>query len=253
MFGEKLESTCASASASSSSISRSKHAAMMIVGNKNSGKSNLAFAYAYDVALRGGEPLFICNKLKIESQPPLSTKDAMLPRTPGSASRMTPRPRTSSDIHSRIMMKYISSSNDLKMLMMGLHNFEPKPTTIVIEDFSTIIDPLNSSTRRESSFLDMCLLVGAFVNDAVHFLNEHGHTTSLLITDNCGELGFLNIMSRVTPAVLFLRQTGVPITANLVFKKDITQQVDQETSDSTTIVLQSIVLEDNGMLAFTYC
>jgi hypothetical protein len=45
---------------------------MLLTGDSQTGKTSVAFAYAYDLAANhGGRPLFICNKAKIEIQPPL--------------------------------------------------------------------------------------------------------------------------------------------------------------------------------------
>jgi hypothetical protein len=40
----------------------------IVLGSKHSGKSSLAFRYAYDTAVNGGTPLFVCNKMKIEGK-----------------------------------------------------------------------------------------------------------------------------------------------------------------------------------------
>lgn len=49
------------------------HNQTLLLGPPHSGRSSLAMRLAYEEALRGGNPLFICSKMKIESSPPIFT------------------------------------------------------------------------------------------------------------------------------------------------------------------------------------
>jgi len=180
---------------------------MLIVGATNTGKTSLSFRTAYEEAERGGCPLFICNKAKIEAKLPLDVR----PGTEGvEQSRMSP------EVLSRINMKYVTSMNELKAVISGMHCFTPLPSTIIIDDFSLLIDPLHSVPRSDPKFLDICLSIGAYIDDVLNFLagkstppvaipNSIPNSTSsassgsnlqLLITDTCDEVTFLHILQK---------------------------------------------------------
>lgn len=187
---------------------------MLLTGNRASGKTTLAFAYACDIATTGGNPLYICNKQKIERQPPSKVKSS-------SSSASSP----SMEIFSRISMKYISSVKELKMLMAGLHLFDPKPAAVIIEDLSSILDPLDSISKRDAQFLDLCLVVGSFISDAISSFRTQGSTVPLLITDSCNEHAFFHVMSRVTPSTFFLTSSNTDGSSiNLVYKRDFSSR-----------------------------
>jgi hypothetical protein len=87
-------------------------------------------------------------------------------------------------------MKYISSSSELKKLISGIHLFQPPPSAIIIDDFSQIIDPLYSTSRKDPKFIDICLTLMAHLEDALSCLG-----CKLLVTDECRESLFASAVS----------------------------------------------------------
>lgn len=183
----------------------SKSNRFLVIGAQNSGKTSLAFRLAYESAESGGCPLFICNQAKLETK---------LPHTVHCSSESSEHSqiRMSSDILSRIQMKYVTSMNELKAVIAGLHGFSPTPTTLIIDDLSLLIDPLHSVPRGDPKFLDICLSIGAFIDDVLNFLNEKNATRTnlnavkvqLVITDSCDETGFVHMLQKNVPNVIKL-------------------------------------------------
>ncbi len=213
---------------------------VLFVGDKNLGKTSLAFKLAFDHASKGGRPLFICNKNKIEVKLPLIVNYS------GSQTYSN----WSSDVLSQINMKYISSITELKALIAGLQCFEPRPSAVIIDDFSLFVDPLFSVSRHDPKFLDHCITVGAFVNDVVNHLEkqtsgsnistttgnmaepllnngiaaqngtvQHKKHIQLILTDDCQDPLFLNIMRRCVDSVFALQRTS-PSSVQLLYRGD---------------------------------
>ncbi|KAJ1395252.1 hypothetical protein B484DRAFT_269587 [Ochromonadaceae sp. CCMP2298] len=130
---------------------------LLITGGPNSGKTSLAFRLAYDIAAAGGAPWFICNQTKLEAKMPLT-----LQLSRGGAEGWTEEEeeRMSADVLCRVQMKYVTSVRDLKACMAGLHAMLPRPSAVVLEDLSSLVDPLHSVSRSDPTFLEMCLAIG---------------------------------------------------------------------------------------------
>ena len=185
---------------------------VLITGSHNSGKTSLLFKLAYELAERGGSPLIICSKTKMESKMPLNV--LANGRNEFSGSKM------SSDVLCRIQMKYATSMAELKAIVAGLHGFTPTPTAILIDDFSSQIDPLHAVARSDPVFLDICFTIGAFLDDVTTFISNQMPTGSgtgtelttkwdvynvefdsvnsdnvkVVITDSCEERAFISSM-----------------------------------------------------------
>ena len=194
-FGGKLEE-----------VVNSDQFRILLSGEKNSGKTSLAFKLAYDHGAKGGRPLFICNKNKIESKVPLFVK----------VSESQSNSNWSSDVLSHIHMKYVSNVIELKALIAGLHCFEPCPSMIVIDDFSSFIDPLFSVPRHDPKFLEQCITLGAFLTDVITYFQKKNNVENpnnfeikpfkLILTDDCQDSLYLNVMYRVTNTIFTLRR-----------------------------------------------
>ena len=164
---------------------------VLVIGAQNTGKTSLAFRLAYESAENGGCPLFICNQAKLESKLPLTVH----------CSSEQSQMRMSSDILSRIQMKYVTSMNELKAVIAGLHGFTPIPTMLIIDDLSLLIDPLHSVPRGDPKFLEICLSLGAYMDDVLNFLTKKNVASStnqlqLVVTDSCDEAGFVHMLQK---------------------------------------------------------
>ena len=82
------------------------------------GKTSLAFKLAYDNANTGNYSLYICNQKKIEEKLPhtvIATTDASNTTSNISIAQQQYSP----ELMSRIIMKYVKSTTDLKRLFAG--------------------------------------------------------------------------------------------------------------------------------------
>jgi hypothetical protein len=193
---------------------------VLITGGNNVGKTSLAFALAYENAENGGTPLFICNATKLEAKLPLYVSTSSSGDAGGV--RMAP------EVLSRISMKYVASMNELKAMLAGLHAFAPPPSLVLIDDFTLLVDPLHSVQRSDPKFLEICITLGAFLDDVETYLTAQGaprltagggsnvggnrsagsRQLRVVVTDSCEEPAYLSVMHRVIPALLSMRKTG---------------------------------------------
>lgn len=185
-----------------SSLTHNGNTRILLTGGANTGKTSLAFKFAYDEASSGGVPLFICNQNKLESKLPLN----VILNDGYNSMKMSP------DVLRKILMKYVTSMNELKAVIAGLHAFSPTPTLVIIDDLSLLIDPLHSVQRNDPSFLEICSTLGAYLDDALSFLHEKKPLSSqskiqLLITDPCDETLFLSVLQRSIPMITKLIKT----------------------------------------------
>ena len=227
---------------------------MLLVGDKNIGKTSLAFKIAYDCAAKGGSPLIICNKNKVESKLPLFVK----------LSNQQVYYSWSSEVLSHVHMKYVSSVTELKALIAGLHCFEPRPSTIVIEDFSLFIDPLYSTSRHDPRFIDSCITLTAYITDVMDHFEQTASTNSkkdaqelrLVITDDCQDPLYLAVMRRCVNAVFALQKVGLhavqmqlkeqsPSAMSPHFNPPVGTSSGSAMQSSTTVIYQNIQCADS--------
>jgi hypothetical protein len=182
-------------------VNNAKDGRILILGGSNTGKTSVSFRLAYEAAECGGCPIFICNQAKLELKLPLDVQY--------SSSNSTEPIRfagMSADILSRIQMKYVTSMNELKAVISGLHAFVPSPTLVIIDDFSLLIDPLHSVPRSDPKFLDIALGMGAYTDDVLNFLgsrqiSSEGAKLRLVITDSCEESAYIHVLQRTVNCV----------------------------------------------------
>ena len=235
---------------------------ILLVGEPNTGKTSIAFAYAYDAASLGETVLMICGKSKIEAKPPIqmstarthynntsenqveysyssgdhATKAGMQPGRNGIVTV-----RNSEEIIEKINMKYVSGFREFKMLMAGLHAFHPKPTVVLIDDFSDILDPLGTTSRSSSAFIDLCIMMAAFIDDALLSCTDK-KAVKLLLTDSCLESNFLTVMKRLAVTILQSvkpsRNTGSHKNYSSTFSTNTHTQTRNDAQDSFVSVVK---------------
>ena len=157
---------------------------LLLIGNYQSGKTSIAFNLAYNIALNGGKPLYICNQIKLESKLPMTIYnsdqhlDSILMHTTNTITTNSYEKKRNyynnnsmlPEVLQRINMKYITTIQDLKALIAGLHLFEPRPSVVIIDDLSILIDPLQAINRSDGKFLEIVLRLTSYLQDAMKFL-----------------------------------------------------------------------------------
>lgn len=166
---------------------------LLIVGPHKSGKTSISFHLAIERACKCEYTLIVCNKSKIEASLPLPIDCSTVHQ--GSSSF-----DSDPSLLSFVGMKYVGSVQELKAVFAGLHAYTPVPSLVIVEDLSTLIDPLFSCPRTDSMFLVTCLSTLAIINDAVDYVGGKGGKGSslvdLVITDNCLTEAYLQVVMR---------------------------------------------------------
>ncbi|XP_031490707.1 uncharacterized protein LOC116257849 [Nymphaea colorata] len=114
------------------SDSQQNHTIMLLSGPPNSGKTSILFQYAYNRAVNGRKPvIFICNKKRMHSNPPFLSQGI----------------DPSSDVFSRIKMKYIENDEEIRKYFAAFHLHDSFPAAVVIDDFGDFFDERTSQDR----------------------------------------------------------------------------------------------------------
>ena len=141
---------------------------LLILGDKKTGKTSIAFKMAYEAASEGSVVLFVCLQNKIRSNFPLMVSLAEIfggTDQNNSANDDGSQPLSWSPIIlSRIMLKYISNAAELKQLCASIHMLQPRPQCVIIDDFTLMIDPMSSVSRQDLMFVEVCQTLGKWVH-----------------------------------------------------------------------------------------
>lgn len=170
---------------------------LLILGPAGCGKSCFLFRIMNDYAADEKRCLFIGNKSKTETQFPL-----FLNIIAKGCAEFVASDWDMSKLKN-IDMNYISSLVELKKLFASAHLWKMIPDVIVIEDLSSLIDPLFSVARNDISFLSVCLHACSLIEDSLrHVERTHGKHIQIIITDNCMDEQFLHIMGRFAKNII---------------------------------------------------
>lgn len=182
---------------------------LMLLGDARSGKTSIAFRLAYEEASRGGHPLLICNKRKLEESLPLPVFVSLGNNTENNDSVTY---HYQNEILNRIKLKYIESSHDLITLLASLHAWQqlPLPSMVLLDDFSSYIDTstsvLGPHMRSDMKFIELSALMMAYIDDTLlaiqHKLNQE--KIKWVMTDSCRDTAFINTTMRYLDGYLVL-------------------------------------------------
>lgn len=170
---------------------------LIIFGGENCGKTSIAFRMAYDSAQRGQVSMFVCDKEKMETAFPLTVN---LEGQEGFD--------WCPSVLKNISMKYVASANDLVQVMASLHACHPMPSTLVIDDLSRIIDPINHDHIQVGKFMRTV----AFIDDAMAHLESRKAvdciSTLLIITDSTSLMAHrhFGVLRRRIDAILTIKE-----------------------------------------------
>ena len=214
----------------------------LIQGDSMSGKSSIAFRVAYEVAERGGSPLLICNRMKLESSFPLYCSmgedlDASI------SSQNLWRP----EVLSKIDIKYISTTAELKKIMAAIHCFRNLPSLIVIEDLSLLVDPARLVARNDPAFIEKIIQLAAFIDDAIKFIECRFDDAQirLMVVDESFEGSFMLALSRCIQDILLIRSHSFNPMLKCIYRRSIQTQHNRLTEGellARSVRLQSDVL-----------
>ena len=153
-------STLHSHHAKKGGLDRSNPSRLLIFGPNKTGKTSIAFRMAYESASTGSTALFVCLLSTISNTFPLLVTVATTSEQFSEPVRESLTSSWSPEILSRIMIKYVSNSADLKKLFASIHMFHPRPGCIIVDDFTLIIDPMSTVSRQDNMFLEISQVLG---------------------------------------------------------------------------------------------
>lgn len=133
---------------------------ILIFGPNKTGKTSVAFRMAYESASEGSTALFVCLMSTISTAFPSLVTVATTSGHVSQPLRESLSTSWSPEILSRIMIKYVSNSADLKKLFASIHMLHPRPQCIVVDDFTLIIDPMSTVSRQDNLFLEISQVLG---------------------------------------------------------------------------------------------
>jgi hypothetical protein len=130
----------------------------------------------------GLSPLFICNKSEIENLPPVFIHVLRNQNEPDQQDPNQDPPDVNSSslnwapsILNKILMKYVSSSHELKILMASIHDFKPKIDVLLFHNLNSIIDPNNNLSIHDDVAFNRVAQIIRFIDDATTYISRHHH------------------------------------------------------------------------------
>ncbi|XP_059633462.1 uncharacterized protein LOC132276166 [Cornus florida] len=146
------------------------HPIMLLSGPPSSGKSSLLFQFAFNSAAleSNGVVLFLCNRRKLESNPPYLSQGI----------------DPSSDIFQRIQMKYVDDDEGIKKYFAAFHLHDKFPVTVIIDDFGDFFEDRNCQEKYNSPRgRDIAMVrILALCHNAIIHANDAG-PCKLLLSD----------------------------------------------------------------------
>lgn len=181
----------------SSSIMQMPHR-LLICGPRKTGKTSISFRLAYEVASKGSTVLFVCLQNTISGNFPAHVTLVRNPVDDEDSRNGVIQESICSTwspiILSRIKFKYVTNSSEMKKLFASIHTMIPVPHCIVVDDFTFVIDPLNSVSRQDNSFLEVSQVLGKWV---ILFFSEKTCRTgsSAFVSISCNILQWTSILN----------------------------------------------------------
>lgn len=156
-----------------------------VIGPCNSGKTSVSFGMAIDLAQCSESILYICNEKKVIGKFPFLRHDDDI------------------GILRKIRMIYVSNSTDFRIFCISF--YEIPPSLIVIEDFSSIIDPLNSTNHTDISFLEAALKLLSYLFDLVDNIEKRlNRSIKVVITESSTSPGYIDFLMKKMQCLIHL-------------------------------------------------
>lgn len=212
---------------------------MLLSGPPSCGKTSLLFQFAFNSACdrNSDNPfvVFICNRRKLESNPPFLSQ-AVDP---------------SSDVFQRIQMKYVENYEGIKKYFAAFHLQETFPSAVVLDDFGDFFSDSNCQERYGNQRgRDLAIVrTLALCTSAIHYASERSNWKSpckLLLSDtHHGDTPrLLFIYKRWMSSIFTIKGGGV----GSFLLKDSSSSASGESGGRKvakySIALQYLVLED---------
>ena len=165
-------------------MTNKQYSISLIQGRKSAGKTSVALRLALDAAGAGKFSLIIGNREKIEQL----FKPTLSPVFSQCGNYVS--------LLSNIHLSYADQKDSIIEIMAGVQFFRKPPSVIVVDDLSTLIDPLHTRSRNDIEYLQQVLLVISHLQDLGAFMCSPDNFVQLVLTDSCQESDYLTLLSR---------------------------------------------------------
>lgn len=149
---------------------------LLLSGPPSSGKSSLLFQFAYNsaVSTTTSSVVFLCNRRKLEANPPFLSQGI----------------DPSSQVFQRIQIKYVDDDEGIKNYFAAFHLQHPTfPLSVIIDDFADFFDERNCQDKYTNPRgRDLAMIrVLALCQNAIAHANEAGPCVLLLSDTHHGD------------------------------------------------------------------
>ncbi|XP_073140606.1 uncharacterized protein [Henckelia pumila] len=150
-----------------------RHRIILVSGPPSSGKTSLLFQFAYNSAMEEdhGTVIILCNSRRLHTNPPLLSLGV----------------DPSSEIFSRIQMKYVDDDQEMNNYFAALHLHDVLPASIIIDDFADFFGErkrYNNNPRGRELAMAHAL---ALCRNAIDHANTKGRCQLLLSDTHKGD------------------------------------------------------------------
>ncbi|KAJ4845197.1 hypothetical protein Tsubulata_033874 [Turnera subulata] len=190
-------------------VNMAHHPITLVSGPPSCGKTSLLFQFAYNAAALGDantKVVFICNRRRIESNPPHLSKALQF-----SPCQCRSGIDASCDTFQRIQMKYVDDEEGIKKYFAAFHLYDTFPLAVVVDDFGDFFVERNCQERYGNPRgRDLAMVrVLALCHNAVMHANRRGPCSILLSDTHHGEFPrLLFIYKRWVQSVFTIKGDG---------------------------------------------
>lgn len=163
----------------------------LILGGEKEGKTTIALKTALDSALNGEYSLWIGIKDKIEK---LFTP-SLIPAIANSPNF--------TDCLRYVDICYADRRDSIIEITAAVQFYKNRPNLIIVEDLSTLVDPLHTRPRNDPEYLQQVLIIVSHLQDLAASMSSQDNQVHIIITDSCEEVEYKALLKRCMDYVVY--------------------------------------------------
>jgi hypothetical protein len=165
----------------------------LIFGGEKEGKSTVALRTSLEHARNGEYTLLIGNKEKIEKL-----------FTPSIIPALSNNPNFVNDLK-YIDVCYADRRDSIIEVLAAVQFYKNKPKLIIVEDLSTLVDPLHTRPRNDVEYLQQVLIVMGHLQDLAASISCLDSIVHVIVTDCCEDKDYAAMLNRCVDYVTHAR------------------------------------------------
>ncbi|KAI3871745.1 hypothetical protein MKW92_004755 [Papaver armeniacum] len=198
---------------------------MLLSGPTSCGKTSLMFQFAVNTVLEQGRNMvFICNKCRLENKPPFLCQG------------LDP----SSNIFTRIQMKYVEDDEGIKKYFAAFH------IEVIIDDFGELFVDTNCKQRYGGNYRGRHLVVDNHLGDTPRSLFIYKRWVPSIFTIKPGDASASYVLNNITSSngASITSSTGATVEALVPTAESVAGRKKTAGCAKFSIALQYLMLED---------